>query len=60
MTGKQYLLSLLYSGHDIENFLDPRRHGGFGRHLVAHAYYPPGIDTCFATVLSGTNSVGKR
>lgn len=60
MAGKQYLLTRLYSGHNIENFLDPRRHGGFGRHLVAHAYYPPGIHACFATVLSGTDSMGER
>lgn len=60
MAGKQYLLTRLYSGHNIENFLDPRRHGGFGRHLVAHPYYPPGIDICFATVLSGTDPMGER
>lgn len=55
-----YPFTHLNSDDHIEKFLDPRRHVGFGRHLVAHTYYPPGIDTYFATVLSGTDPMGER
>lgn len=54
-----YPFTHLNSDNHIENFLDPCRHGGPGRYLVAHQHCSPGIDTDFATVLSGTNSVGK-
>ncbi|KAL1937387.1 hypothetical protein VTO73DRAFT_13793 [Trametes versicolor] len=57
LTGIVLLLSM---GPFVVNVSTWYQHCGSNRHLAADPYCPPDIDTSLATVLSGTDPLGKR